>query len=157
MPQILSVDEADLLLSSIDTSTHLGMRDRAIFELLYATGIRLSELVGLDVDGVDLDMGFVRVYGKGRKERIVPIGEYAADALRIYLAQARPRLCKPDETALFVNHRGERLSQRGVNTCLTNAYNSVRLPNRFRLTAYGTALLRTCLMREPICGWCRSC
>ena len=100
------------------TSTHLGMRDRAIFELLYATGIRLSELVGLDVDGVDLDMGFVRVYGKGRKERIVPIGEYAADALRIYLAQARPRLCKPDETALFVNHRGERLSQRGVQYLL---------------------------------------
>ncbi|HOB08397.1 MAG TPA: tyrosine recombinase XerC [Limnochordia bacterium] len=118
LPQVLSVDEADLLLSSIDTSTHLGMRDRAIFELLYATGIRLSELVGLDVDGVDLDMGFVRVYGKGRKERIVPIGEYAADALRIYLAQARPRLCKPDETALFVNHRGERLSQRGVQYLL---------------------------------------
>jgi len=118
LPQVLSVDETDLLLSSIDVTTPLGMRDRAIFELLYATGIRLSELVGLDVDRVDLEMGYVRVYGKGRKERIVPIGEYAAEALRVYLAHARPQLCKPDQTALFVNHQGCRLSQRGVQYLL---------------------------------------
>ncbi len=118
LPQVLSVDETDLLLSGIDTSMPLGMRDRAIFELLYATGIRLSELVGLNVDGVDLDVGFVRVYGKGRKERIVPIGEYAVQALMLYLAEARPKLSKPEETALFVNNRGSRLTQRGVQYLL---------------------------------------
>ncbi|MDI9418583.1 MAG: tyrosine recombinase XerC [Firmicutes bacterium] len=118
LPQILTVDETDLLLSSIDPSTPLGMRDRAIFELLYATGIRLSELVGLNVDGVDLDMGYVRVYGKGRRERIVPLGEYAVAAIGSYLAEARPQLCKSGENALFVNHRGRRLTPRGVQYLL---------------------------------------
>lgn len=118
LPQVLSVGEAHVLLESIDPSTPLGLRDRAVFELLYAAGIRLSELTALDVDKVDLKFQYVRVFGKGRKERIVPIGEYAVEALSAYLKDGRPQLAKPDETALFVNYRGERLSQRGVQYLL---------------------------------------
>lgn len=118
LPQVLNVGEAHVLLESIDPSTPLGLRDRAVFELLYAAGIRLSELTALDVDKVDLKFQYVRVFGKGRKERIVPIGEYAVEALSAYLKDGRPQLAKPDETALFVNYRGERLSQRGVQYLL---------------------------------------
>jgi len=118
LPQVLSVGEAHVLLESIDPSTPLGLRDRAVFELLYAAGIRLSELTALDVDKVDLKFQYVRVFGKGHKERIVPIGEYAVEALSAYLKDGRPQLAKPDETALFVNYRGERLSQRGVQYLL---------------------------------------
>ena len=118
LPQVLSVGEAHVLLESIDPSTPLGLRDRAVFELLYAAGIRLSELTALDVDKVDLKFQYVRVFGKGMKERIVPIGEYAVEALSAYLKDGRPQLAKPDETALFVNYRGERLSQRGVQYLL---------------------------------------
>ena len=114
----LSVGEAHVTLESIDPSTPLGLRDRAVFELLYAAGIRLSELTALDVDKVNLKFQYVRVFGKGRKERIVPIGEYAVEALSAYLKDGRPQLAKPDETALFVNYRGERLSQRGVQYLL---------------------------------------
>ncbi|NLM69814.1 MAG: tyrosine recombinase XerC [Firmicutes bacterium] len=119
LPQVLSVDEADVLLSSIDTTTPLGLRDRAVFELLYAAGIRLSELTALDVERVDLQLEFVRVLGKGRKERIVPIGEYAVQALSDYLADGRPLLAKPGESALFVNSRGGRLTPRGVQYLLS--------------------------------------
>lgn len=118
LPQTLSVDETETLLCSIDTSTPLGLRDRAIFELFYATGIRLSELVALNVDQIYIGMEYVRVFGKGRKERIVPVGEYAVQALQEYIHKGRPLLCKPDEPALFVNHRGERLTCRGVQYLL---------------------------------------
>lgn len=118
LPQTLTVDEVEILLSGIDTKTPFGLRDKAIFELLYATGIRLTELVSLDVEHVKIKMEYIRVFGKGRKERIVPVGEYAASAVREYLNNGRPKLCSPTEQALFVNCHGNRLSQRGVQYLL---------------------------------------
>jgi len=118
LPQTLTVDEVNMLLSGIDTKTPLGLRDKAIFELLYAAGIRLSELVSLNVEHVKIKMEYVRVFGKGRKERIVPIGEYAAHAIKEYLFNGRPKLCNTAEQALFVNCHGNRLSQRGVQYLL---------------------------------------
>lgn len=96
----------------------LRVRDRAILEVLYASGIRISELVGLQIGDVDLDGGYLRVLGKGSKERLVPIGQYAVKALKAYLRRGRPQLLKEKggrfEGALFLNKYGGRISTRGV-------------------------------------------
>jgi len=111
VPAHLSVDEMSRLLDAPDASTPLGRRDRAILELFYASGIRLSELVALDLEDVDLAGRMVRVMGKGRKERIVPFNPKAAAALRAWLKD-RAGLTAGD--ALFVNARGGRLTGRSV-------------------------------------------
>jgi integrase/recombinase XerC len=100
-------------------ATPLALRDRAFLELLYASGLRVSELTGLDVDQVDLEQGLVRVLGKGRKERVVPFGGPARQALRRWLAEGRPALAAGADAAkgrgaLFLHHRGGRLSARSV-------------------------------------------
>ena len=115
IPNHLAVDEMSKLLDAPDTSGPLGRRDQAILELFYASGLRLSELVGLDLDDVNVSGRVVRVLGKGRKERIVPFGRSAAEALRRYLDDARPGLAGArGGDALFLNHRGGRLSARSV-------------------------------------------
>ncbi len=120
LPQYLTVDEIERLLSAPDASTPLGMRDRAIIEVLYAAGLRVSELVGLDVGDVDLMQAQVRVMGKGHKERIGLLGDQATRALRAYLGRGRPELLGRQPTgALFLNHRGGRLTARGVALVLS--------------------------------------
>ena len=111
VPAHLSVDEMSQLLEAPDASTPLGRRDRAILELFYASGIRLSELVALDLEDVDLSARMVRVMGKGRKERIVPFNQKASAALRAWL---KDRLALTRGDALFVNARGGRLTGRSV-------------------------------------------
>jgi integrase/recombinase XerC len=118
LPSFLSVDEVFSLVESPEKSTPWGARDRAILETLYSCGIRVSELVGLSDGNVDFHLGIVRVYGKGRKERIVPIGEKAVEALRAYLPQrdgvlARRKRFGP-QAPLFINPRGTRLTARSV-------------------------------------------
>ena len=127
MPAHMAVDEVGALLAAPDASTPLGLRDRAILELFYASGLRLSELVGLDLEDVNLSGRMVRVLGKGGKERIVPFNPAAAAAIREYLPARRrlvlraPRAAMPANgparrmgDPLFVNYRGGRLSSRGV-------------------------------------------
>ena len=107
LPRFLTLDEVDLLLEQPDDGTPAGVRDRALVELLYATGMRVSELVSLKTDDVNLDRGFLTCLGKGAKQRVVPIGRVAADWVRRYLASARPTLLKHRESPfLFVNARG---------------------------------------------------
>ncbi len=119
LPQTAAVDEIQQLIDSMKENTPLGIRDKAIFELLYATGIRLSELTHLDVSDVKLDVEYVRVLGKGRKERIIPIGEHAIIAINKYLELGRPHLISSDKKkALFLNHQGNRLGPRGVQYLL---------------------------------------
>lgn len=120
LPDVMTIDEIEQFLShNVPGSTPaLQGRNRAIFEVLYATGIRVSELVGLDLDDVDLSNQFIRVMGKGQKERIVPIGEYALTSVETYCSQYRQELTEPWETALFVNSRGHRLTTRGVQYIL---------------------------------------
>lgn len=115
LPKVLSAGEVDALLSIPNLNTPFGVRDKAMLELLYATGMRVSELMNLNLDDVHLTMGFIRCFGKGSKERIVPIGRMAAEAVEAYLTQARPLLVKKqkDEPALFVNHHGKRLTRQG--------------------------------------------
>jgi integrase/recombinase XerC len=116
LPHALSVDEAFRLLAVPDGTTPLGSRDRAILELLYSSGLRVGELTSLDLHDLDLGGGMVRVMGKGGKERIVPIGSKATEALSTYLAR-RGELMKEGQSApqyLFLNHRGGRLTPRSV-------------------------------------------
>jgi integrase/recombinase XerD len=110
LPNVLALEEVDRLLAAPDTATGKGMRDRALLEVLYATGLRVSELIGLRLDGVDLQIGFVRCMGKGSKERIVPLGESAADAVGAYL---KARHVKKPTNYLFLNNRGGKLSRMG--------------------------------------------
>ena len=114
LPRFLSFDEVERLLSAPDGSTPLGVRDGAMLEILYATGTRVTELVSLRLEGVDLDVGYVIAFGKGEKERIVPIGGRAVERTRLYLQTARPGLLEGKSSLrLFVNHRGGPLTRQG--------------------------------------------
>jgi integrase/recombinase XerD len=114
LPTVLSVDEVNDLLRQPDAATAGGMRDRAMLELLYATGIRVTELVSLDIQDVNLDLSFVRCEGKGSRERVVPMGSVARRSVAEYLEKGRPRLVRdPLARALFVNHHGKRLTRQG--------------------------------------------
>jgi integrase/recombinase XerD len=112
LPRPLPVDDVRRLLETPDPGSPSGMRDRAILELLYGSGLRISELTGLDVDDVDLEGESVRVLGKGGKERDVPVGSFARDAVGAYLTRVRPALATvATRGALFLNARGGRLSR----------------------------------------------
>lgn len=116
LPAFLSVDDVFQLLGAIEVKTRLDVRDRAVLEVFYSTGIRVSELVGLNWADIDFDLGIIRVRGKGSKERIVPIGEIALQSLRDQAQELRKRwqfTCK-GETAVFLNHRGGRITTRSI-------------------------------------------
>ncbi|MGB8517359.1 MAG: site-specific tyrosine recombinase XerD [Gallionella sp.] len=112
LPKTLSEADVELLLNAADTQTPLGLRDRTMLEVLYATGLRVSELVTLRVTQVSMDMGVVRVMGKGSKERLVPLGEVALDWVVHYLAASRPLLLdRKTCDKLFVTHRAEAMTR----------------------------------------------
>lgn len=119
VPKFLTVDEVFALLGTPSTSNTLGIRDKAIMELLYASGLRVSELVNLDVNDIDLKEKTVCVMGKGNKERIVPIGEKAVTAVKSYVEQ-RGNLLGDDmsESAMFINRQGGRLTPRSIERML---------------------------------------
>ena len=113
LPKYLKEEEVAIFLDSPDTSTVLGARDKALLELLYATGLRVSELESLNVEQIDLNNRAIVVKGKGKKERMVLFGTYAAEALELYLKE-RDSLIVEEENALFLNFRGGRLTSRSV-------------------------------------------
>ncbi len=118
LPRVLSVEQVRALVEQPFAQDATGQRDRTILEVLYGCGLRVSELCGLDVRDVMLEEGIVRVFGKGSKERVVPLGGAAKSALRDYLATWRPQLARPASThdAVFLNRRGGRLSRQSVHT-----------------------------------------
>jgi len=119
LPSFLTVEETVRLLKAPDLDISQGLRDRAIMELIYAAGLRVSELVNLDLESVDLDTREIRVWGKGSKERVVLMGELADRALIDYLENSRPELLgEKKEVALFLNRNGERLTGRSVQKML---------------------------------------
>ncbi|HEX9051446.1 MAG TPA: tyrosine recombinase XerC [Anaeromyxobacter sp.] len=137
LPEVLpEADVAALVEAPSVEQGPLALRDRAFLELLYASGLRVSELTGLDVDDVDLSQGLVRVLGKRRKERVVPFGRTAGAALRRWLEEGRPALApdgergrgSPGSSALFLNHRGGRLTQRSIARRLDRWVLSAGLP-----------------------------
>jgi integrase/recombinase XerC len=119
LPSFLTLDEVERLLKAPDLSTPQGQRDRALLELLYASGLRVSELASLTPEQVSLDTNEIRVLGKGSKERLVLMGEPAAEALRNYLELGRPKLVgEKRNDALFLNRYGQRLTERQVQRML---------------------------------------
>ncbi|MDZ5471129.1 site-specific tyrosine recombinase XerD (plasmid) [Bacillus sp. 31A1R] len=115
LPKVLSLPEVERLLDTPVANDHFGLRDKAMLELLYATGIRVSELIGLNIGDAHITMGFVRCIGKGNKERIIPIGRTAAEAIQKYLDEGRPHFVskKHRDESLFLNHHGKRLTRQG--------------------------------------------
>ncbi|MEK5441970.1 MULTISPECIES: site-specific tyrosine recombinase XerD [unclassified Fredinandcohnia] len=114
LPKVLNISEVEALLDAPKLDNPLGIRDKAMLELLYATGLRVSELINLNLADIHLSMGFIRCLGKGNKERIVPLGSVATKALQAYLDNGRAQLVKRKKTdAFFVNHHGNRLTRQG--------------------------------------------
>jgi len=120
VPKFLTIDEVDALLKAPDDVDMLGTRDKAILETLYASGLRVSELVGLDVNDLNVTDGIVRVAGKGKKERMVPVGTKAIDSIKRYV-DMRPTVIATADTngALFINRQGGRLTARSIERLVT--------------------------------------
>ncbi len=115
LPKVLSGPEVEALLQQPEVVQPLGQRDKAMLELLYATGLRVSELTDLQLRQLHLDPGYLVILGKGGKERLVPLGEWAAEALKAYLEEGRRMLLKGGSgQEIFINHRGKKLSRQGV-------------------------------------------
>lgn len=119
LPEVLSPEEVIAMLDTPDTSKPAGIRDKAILECLYGTGMRVSELTDLEKDRLYFEIGFIRVIGKGSKERLVPVGEFAQDALEHYIEHARPLFFKPEKAdkaknKVFLNQRGGALTRMSV-------------------------------------------
>lgn len=116
LPKILSASEVERLIEAPDTSSKLGLRDRAILEVMYATGLRVSEVTNLKMDDLHLSMGLIQTKGKGDKERIIPIGGTAIKWLEEYLTYSRSKLEQRGQESpyVFLNHRGKSLSRQGV-------------------------------------------
>ncbi|MCM3586438.1 site-specific tyrosine recombinase XerD [Mesobacillus maritimus] len=129
LPKVLSLQEVEVLLDAPKLVDHYGYRDKAMLELLYATGIRVSELIGLNMADVHLTMGFVRCIGKGNKERIIPIGKTASTALEEYLQQGRPKFVSKNhkDDALFLNFHGKRLTRQGFWKILKRLANEANI------------------------------
>jgi integrase/recombinase XerD len=136
IPKALTESEVERLLAAVNGDTPRALRDRAILETLYAAGLRISELVGLDRADLDLDDALVRAFGKGAKERVVPIGRIACDALHVYLDRARPALERTGPAgrlagdAVFLNARGGRLTRQGCWGIVRDAAIRVGLVDR---------------------------
>ncbi len=119
LPEVLDPHEVDAILSTPDTENPAGIRDKAILETLYGTGMRVSELTGLEMDRLFFEIGFIRVIGKGNKERLVPVGEMAQEALEHYIEHVRPLFFKPAKAEkaknrVFLNQRGGALSRMSI-------------------------------------------
>lgn len=115
LPKVLSIEEVDLLLSAIDTSSLCGKRDDALFELIYSCGLRISEACDLKNANVHMNERIIMVHGKGDKERLVPFGDRAEEKLKIYINEVRPELTKGNNVPeFFVNYKGDKISRKGV-------------------------------------------
>jgi integrase/recombinase XerD len=114
LPEVISLDEVESLLNQPDSSNPVGVRDKAMLELLYATGLRVSELTNLDLNGVNMEAGFVVVFGKGAKQRIVPMGQMALQCMRRYLEESRATLLGNNRSSLaFVSQWGRGMTRQG--------------------------------------------
>jgi integrase/recombinase XerD len=130
LPRTLSIEEVDRLVTR-PPATPLGLRDRALLEVLYGAGLRASEALGLRLQDVDLEVGFVRTVGKGDKERVVPLGRKAVAAVKAYLQRGRPQLGRPGDLKppeLFLNARGRRLSRQGLHLLVKQHARDAGLP-----------------------------
>ncbi len=129
LPRVLREEQVGALLRAPDTSRPPGVRDRAMIELLYATGLRVSEMVGLERSQLQLDAGFLIAFGKGAKERVVPVGESAETWLNRYLRDVRPVMAKGRHDVVFVSYRGGGLTRQGLWKLLRNYGRGAGIPD----------------------------
>lgn len=130
LPRSASPNDIESLLQAPEGDSPKSLRDRALLELLYATGMRVTELISLDIDSVDLSSGTVRAYGKGAKERLMPIHARSVEAIREYLEKGRGAFARDDgEQALFLNPRGQRLTRQGLWLIVKQYVDKVGLSN----------------------------
>ncbi|ABB15009.1 site-specific tyrosine recombinase XerD [Carboxydothermus hydrogenoformans] len=144
LPEVLTVDEVFKVIEGQENSTPTGLRNRALLELFYGAGLRIGEIAGLTLNDLDLTQGYVRVTGKGRRQRIVPLGKYALDSLKLYLEAGRPAF-KPKSEKLFLNQQGAGLTVRGIRYLISQIVKKAGLnrkitPHTFR-HSYATHLL----------------
>jgi integrase/recombinase XerD len=133
VPETLSLNEVDALLTQPDIRNKQGVRDRAILETLYATGMRVSEAVNLKKDNVNLDVGFLRCIGKGNKERVIPLGKKAIASIRRYLVDSRPRLLNKKESEfLFISRFGRKISRQSIWKMVKKYAKSARIKKPLR-------------------------
>lgn len=133
LPKAIALDDIQRLIDGAAAAPEpLGLRDRALVEVLYGTGARISEAVGLAIDDVDLETGALRLFGKGRKERVVPLGQFAIDALEAYIVRCRPILAVGGQgtSSLFLNQRGNTLSRQSAWAVLQGAADRAGMQNR---------------------------
>lgn len=131
LPDVLDLSEVEAILEKPNTLKKQGLRDRAALELMYATGMRVSELVNLKISDLHLDVGFVRCIGKGQKERIIPVGRKAKEALQKYLAKARPKFLKKSESnALFLTRLGKPMSRQAFWLVIKRYVREARIKKR---------------------------
>lgn len=131
LPDVLDLNEVEAILEKPNTLKKQGLRDKAALELMYATGMRVSELVNLKVNDIHLDVGFVRCIGKGQKERIIPVGRKAKEALQKYLAKARPKFLKKGESsALFLTRLGKLMSRQSFWMVIKRYVREARIKKR---------------------------
>lgn len=145
LPFVPSVEQINSLLENIDTKKVPDLRDRTILELLYATGIRVSEIVDLKFENIDMEVGYLRVLGKGHRERVIPIGKHAKKWIKKYLSKARPVLNKKlDENYVFLNKSGKKLSRQSIWKIIKKYGKKSTIPEVFPHTlrhAFATHLL----------------
>ena len=137
LPVILSTTEMQEILETIKINDHISCRNRCMLELMNATGLRVSELINLNVSSINLYMGYIKVVGKGDKERIVPIGEIAKTILDIYLNQYRDKFIKKESSLLFFNNHGNKLSREEFYIILKQVINKTSINKNF--TSYYTS------------------
>ena len=133
LPKFLYHQEMEQLLQAPDLSTPAGIRDKAILEILYASGIRVSELTGLDLNSLDFEEEYIKVTGKGEKDRLIPLGRRAKAALQLYIRKSRPTYLKQENRynqAVFLNRFGDRLSARYIRTILNKYVENIALNQR---------------------------
>lgn len=137
LPTVLSIEEVDRIIDSVDLSLPEGQRNRAILDVLYSCGLRVSELVDLRISDLFFDEGFIRVMGKGSKQRLVPIGEPAMKSVRLYLSQSKRAFSGGSEDVLFLNRRGKKLTRNMIfiivkKQCDAAGVTKVISPHTFR-------------------------
>jgi len=129
LPTVLSIAEMESLINQPDISKPLGLRDKALLEIMYACGLRVSELVNLRITDLNPEIGYLRCLGKGNKERVVPVGSMALEAVKNYLNSGRPIL-NPKEDWLFINYKGEKLTRDGVRHIIQKIAESVDIQKK---------------------------
>jgi len=129
LPIVLSIAEMESLINQPDISKPLGLRDKALLEVMYACGLRVSEVVNLLITDLNPEIGYIRCLGKGNKERVVPVGSMALEAVKKYLDSGRPNL-NPKEDWLFINYKGEKLTRDGVRWIIQEIAESVGIQKK---------------------------